>query len=79
MALSRNQSKKLGVLLAVISNESMPPDLLQQALCDEMAIFKDGKYLLTPLGLDEKNRLCTLAGLNIRLGSEKKPRHHHQG
>ena len=73
MALSRNQSKKLGVLLAIISNESMPPDLLQDAIYNEMASFKDGKYHLTPKGIDEKNRLCTLAGLNIRLGSEKKP------
>ena len=73
MALSKNQSKRLGVLLAVISNESMPASLLDQAISDNLAVFKDGKYFLTPSGIDEKNRLCTLAGLNIRLSSEKKP------
>jgi hypothetical protein len=74
MGLSKSQSKKLGVLLAVISNESMPPELLEQAISDGLTAFKDGKYLLTSSGIDEKNRLCTLAGLNIRLSSEKKPR-----
>lgn len=72
MALSKNQSKRLGILLAVISNESMPADLLGQVISNDMAVFKDGRYLLTTSGIDEKNRLCTLAGLNIRLSSEKK-------
>jgi len=71
--LSKNQSRKLGVLLAVISNESLPSEHLQQSLDCGFIVFHDGKYLLTPEGIDEKNRLCTLAGLNIRLSSEKKP------
>ena len=29
-------------------------------------------FLITEAGLSEKNRLCTLAGLNIRYQSEKK-------
>ena len=29
------------------------------------------KYVLTPSGLDEKNRLCTLCGLNIKYSSER--------
>lgn len=73
MALSKNQSRKLGVLLAVISGESLPSDYLQQSIDGGFVVFSDGKYFLTPEGIDEKNRLCTLAGLNIRLSSEKKP------
>jgi hypothetical protein len=73
MGLSKNQSRKLGTLLAIISNESLPPEILQKTISDGLAVFNDGRYFLTPAGLDEKNRLCTLAGLNIRLSSEKKP------
>jgi len=73
MALSKTQSRKLGVLLAVISGESLPTEHLQQAIKSEFVVFSDGRYRLTPEGIDEKNRLCTLAGLNIRLTSEKKP------
>lgn len=73
MALSKNQSRNLGVLLAVISGESLPSDYLQRSIDGGFVVFHDGKYLLTPEGIDEKNRLCTLAGLNIRLNTEKKP------
>ena len=31
----------------------------------------DGKVALTTKGLDEKNRLCTLAGLNIKYSFER--------
>jgi len=73
MALSKNQSRNLGVLLAVISGESLPSDYLQKSIDVGFVVFHKGKYLLTPEGIDEKNRLCTLAGLNIRLNTEKKP------
>jgi len=68
MSLSKNQSRKLGTLLAIISNESLPSELLEQTIKDGFAVFNDSRYFLTPKGLDEKNRLCTLAGLNIRRG-----------
>ena len=58
MALSRTQKKRLCVILSVMANEFVAP--------------KDGSLKLTKKGLDEKNRLCALAGLNIKYASERK-------
>ena len=72
MALSKTQTTRLGGILTVMFGDDIPSDLLT-ALITEGYIAVDGqKYNLTEKGLDEKNRLCTLAGLNIMYSSEKK-------
>jgi len=72
MALSKTQTKRLGGILTVMFGDDIPSDLLT-SLITEGYISVDGqKYNLTEKGLDEKNRLCTLAGLNIMYSSEKK-------
>lgn len=70
MALSKTQNKRLGVILSVMCNEETPSDLLQGAI-EEGFVKQDNEcFQLTAKGLDEKNRLCTLAGLNIKYSSE---------
>ena len=72
MALSKTQTKRLGGILTVMFGDDIPSDLLT-SLITEGYIAVDGQnYNLTEKGLDEKNRLCTLAGLNIMYSSEKK-------
>ena len=49
----------------------MPEPILDELVNESYVILKGTKYILTDKGLSEKNRLCTLAGLNILYSSEK--------
>jgi len=72
MALSKRQSARLGALLSVMSNEAIPEPYFSNISGMGLIIAaKDGEYKLSEKGLDEKNRLCTLAGLNIKYLSER--------
>lgn len=69
MALSKKQNKRLGSILSVMFNETVPLSVVENLKTEG---YLDDKCELTDKGLDEKNRLCTLAGLNINYSSEKK-------
>ena len=72
MALSKTQSKRLATLLAVMAGEKLPDWIKDQAK-EEQLINEgtDGTLGLSHRGMDEKNRLCALAGLNIKYAFEK--------
>ena len=71
MPLSKKQNKRLGVILSVMFDEDTPQEHLNEVIEDGF-VKKNGEDLsITEKGLDEKNRLCTLAGLNIKYSSEK--------
>ena len=71
MALSKRQSNRLASLLAAMGGEEVPEPYLQECVADGLlARAYSGQLVLTERGLDEKNRLCTLAGLNIKYRSE---------
>lgn len=72
MALSKTQNKRLGGILTVMFNEELPQDVEQQLMQEGFVEKNDSNIQLTDKGLDEKNRLCTLAGLNIKYSSERK-------
>ena len=72
MALSKTQTKRLGGILTVMFGDDIPSDLLTTLITEGYIKVEGQKYNLTEKGLDEKNRLCTLAGLNIMYSSEKK-------
>jgi hypothetical protein len=72
MALSKTQTKRLGGILTVMFGDAIPSDLLTTLITDGYIKVNGQNYDLTEKGLDEKNRLCTLAGLNIMYTSEKK-------
>lgn len=71
MALSKTQNTRLGVILSVMAQEKVPDAFLDSVVSLGFVDVSDGPPFLTPKGLDEKNRLCTLAGLNIKYLSEK--------
>ena len=71
MALSKTQNRRLGMLLSVMFMEDLTEDDLQEVINDQLVEEKDGNFKVTEKGLSEKNRLCTLAGLNIKYSSEK--------
>ena len=68
MALSKTQTKRLGGILTIMFGDDIPSDLIT----DGYIVVNGQSYELTDKGKDEKNRLCTLAGLNIMYSSEKK-------
>ena len=71
MPLSKKQNKRLGAILSVMFDEDTPQEHLDEVIEDGF-VKKNGEDLsITEKGLDEKNRLCTLAGLNIKYSSEK--------
>ena len=75
MALSKKQSKRLGAIISVVFEDELP-DGLERGLLDDGYIALSNKaigyeYSLTEKGIDEKNRLATLAGLNIKYQSER--------
>ena len=72
MALSKTQTKRLGGILTLMFGDEIPSDLLTSLITDGFIKVNGQNYDLTEKGLDEKNRLCTLAGLNIMYSSEKK-------
>lgn len=71
MPLSKKQNKRLGAILSVMFDEDTPQEHLNDVIQDGF-VKKNGEDLsITEKGLDEKNRLCTLAGLNIKYRTEK--------
>jgi hypothetical protein len=71
MALSKKQNKRLGAILSVMFEEDTPQEHLQEIVNDGFVSKEGDAFAITPKGLDEKNRLCTLAGLNIKYSTEK--------
>lgn len=71
MALSKTQTKRLGGILSVMFGDEMPSELITELIKDGYIIIENDKAVLSDKGLDEKNRLCTLAGLNIMYKSER--------
>ena len=71
MALSKTQNNRLGLLLSVMFNEDTPEELLANVVKEGFVEKNDNNFQLTDKGVDEKNRLCTLAGLNIKYSKEK--------
>ena len=72
MALSKTQNKRLGGILTVMFKEELPQEVEQELVEEGFLEKNDSDIQLTDKGLDEKNRLCTLAGLNIKYSSERK-------
>tara|TARA_B100000900_G_scaffold401085_1_gene405386 strand:+ start:301 stop:519 length:219 start_codon:yes stop_codon:yes gene_type:complete len=72
VALSKTQNRRLGALLSVMFAEELTEDDLKDVLKDNFVQETEGQFKITQKGLDEKNRLCTLAGLNIKYQSEAK-------
>jgi len=71
MPLSKKQNKRLGAILSVMFDEDTPQEHLNEVI-EGGFVKKNGEDLsITEKGLDEKNRLCTLAGLNIKYSTEK--------
>ena len=71
MALSKKQNKRLGAILSVMFKEETPQEHLEEVVSDGFVAKEEEGFAITPKGLDEKNRPCTLAGLNIKYQSEK--------
>ena len=71
MALSKTQTRRLGGILSVMFGDEMPSDMINGLIQDGYVEIHGDKAILSDKGLDEKNRLCTLAGLNILYKSEK--------
>ena len=71
MALSKKQNKRLGAILSVMFEEETPKEHLDEVVKDGFVAKEGEDFSITAKGLDEKNRLCTLAGLNIKYSSEK--------
>ena len=72
MALSKTQKNRLGGILTVMFKEELPQEVEQQLVQEGFVEKNDSDIQLTDKGIDEKNRLCTLAGLNIKYSSERK-------
>ena len=72
MALSKKQNQRLGAILSVMFKEDTPSAAIGLILTEGFVKKVDDIFEVTPKGLDEKNRLCTLAGLNIKYSSEPK-------
>jgi len=72
VALSKTQTKRLGGILAIMFGDDIPSENLTALIADGFIKVEGQKYTLTDKGLDEKNRLCTLCGLNIKYSSENK-------
>ena len=72
MALSKTQNKRLGGILTVMFKEELPQEVEQELVQEGFVEKNDSDIQLTDKGLEEKNRLCTLAGLNIKYSSERK-------
>ena len=76
MALSNKQSKRLGAIISVVFEEKLPNDIDKELLNGGFIQPTDKaigyEYRLTDKGIDEKNRLATLAGLNIKYQSERR-------
>ena len=51
--------------------EETPQEMLEDVIRHGFVEKVDNSFQLTDKGIDEKNRLCTLSGLNIKDSSEK--------
>ena len=71
MALSKTQSRRLGAILSVMFNEEAPDDIVSEVIEGGYVEKEGDKLRLTDKGNDERNRLSTLAGLNIKYQSER--------
>ena len=73
MGLSKKQNRRLGAILSVMFREETPREAVSEVIKDGFVEKNTDSILqITTKGLDEKNRLCTLAGLNIKYQSENK-------
>ena len=72
MALSKTQTRRLGGILSIMFGDSMPSEVLTELIKEGYVEIVEDKALLSQKGMDEKRRLCTLAGLNIAYSSERK-------
>ena len=73
MALSKTQTVRLGGLLSVMfKEESIPSEILNKLIKDELVKLVGNTPVLTDLGNDERRRLSTLCGLNVGYKSEQK-------
>jgi len=72
MALSKKQNRRLGAILSVMFREETPREAVSEVIKDGFVEKNNDLLKITDKGLDEKNRLCTLAGLNIKYQSENK-------
>ena len=70
MSLSNTQARRLGTLLRVMFKEDTPDTYLSDVVAEGYVDKSGDQPTVTEKGLDEKNRLCTLAGLNIKYKSE---------
>jgi hypothetical protein len=71
MPLSKKQNVRLGAILSVMFEEDTPQEHIEMLIEAGFVKKEGGEVSITPLGLNEKNRLCTLSGLNIMYSSEK--------
>lgn len=71
MSLTKTQTVRLGQLLGVMFGDDLPIEALNDPISRGLVIKKGKQYAITEKGLDEKNRLCTLAGLNIKYQFER--------
>lgn len=71
MALSKTQSKRLGAILSVMFNEEAPSEVIDEIIKQGYVQRNGDALTLTEKGNDERNRLSTLAGLNIKYRSER--------
>ena len=73
MGLSKKQNRRSGAILSVMFREETPREAVTEVIKDGFVEKNTDSILqITTKGLDEKNRLCTLAGLNIKYQSENK-------
>tara|TARA_R100000654_G_scaffold50239_1_gene76430 strand:+ start:48 stop:269 length:222 start_codon:yes stop_codon:yes gene_type:complete len=72
MPLSKKQNRRLGAILSVMFREETPREAVKEVISEGFVEKQNEILRITDKGLDEKNRLCTLAGLNIKYQSEKK-------
>ena len=65
------KNHSLQIPTTVIFKEETPQGHLQEVVVEGFVAKEGEEFAITPKGLDEKNRLCTLAGLNIKYQTEK--------
>jgi len=71
MALSKTQSRRLGAILSVMFKENAPNEAVTEVIADGYVVKDGDNLVLTEKGNDERNRLSTLAGLNIKYATER--------
>ena len=56
MALSKTQNKRLGSLLSIMFNDSVPSDIVNDLIKDGYLEVVENDFKLTEKGLDEKDK-----------------------